>query len=181
LALAAVLLAGTAIGGVLLLNSDSGDVRTDDVEVGSEPQTEIIQTADVPAPETNANADAQAGESATAGANSGTVTNPATATAKAPKPNRPASAAPQTDQPQRDQVILGDDGETIYAGNTRIRNGRVETPNTVIGPDGIVPRPGAGVPIPPPDLRHLTPEQRRRVLRALRRNNVIIQRPTPQQ
>lgn len=180
MALVAVLLAGTAIGGVLLLNSDSGAVRTNDVEVGTEPQVEAIETTDLPPPETDANAEAEAGESATADANAGSATSTAAATAKAPKPNRPATTAPQADQSQRDQVILDDDGETIYVGNTRIRNGRVETPDRVIGPDGMVPRPGANVPIPPPDLRHLTPDQRRRVLRALRRNNVIIQRPTPQ-
>jgi serine/threonine protein kinase len=179
MAIVAVLLAGTAIGGVLLLNSESA-VRTNDVEVVPEPQVEMIQTADVPVTEPNANAEAHAGASATAAGNAAAaVVNPPTATAKAAKPNRPASTATQPDQSQGDNVIVGDDG-TIYAGNTRIRNGRIETPDTVIGPDGIVPRAGTGVPIPPPDLRHLTPAQRRRVLRSLRRNNVTIQRPTPQ-
>jgi eukaryotic-like serine/threonine-protein kinase len=74
------------------------------------------------------------------------------------------------------------EGDTVYVGNMKINNGRVEMPNRVIQQNDLGPEPNdfKMPPIPPPNLQHMTPEQRRRVLRALRRNGVVIVRPTPQ-
>ena len=85
----------------------------------------------------------------------------------------------------RDPNKIVVDGETIYMGDTKITDDRIETPDTIIDDNGVTPKvpspPRVRNPrmIPPPDLSHLTPEQRRRVLRAMRRNGVIIVRPTP--
>ncbi|MBC7900633.1 MAG: serine/threonine protein kinase [Saprospiraceae bacterium] len=56
------------------------------------------------------------------------------------------------------------DGETVYVGNMKITNGRVETPDTIIDENGIRPQvPNAMPPVMPPNLRNLTPAQRRRL------------------
>jgi hypothetical protein len=122
---------------------------------------------------------------AAANVESATANAPVTSTAVA-KPTGPAKTTRAQSPKKTDpSVDLGSDrviveGDTVYIGNTKITDGRIETPNRVIDENGITPRtPGAQPPIPPPDLRHLTPEQRRRVLRRLRRNGVIVARPTP--
>lgn len=72
-----------------------------------------------------------------------------------------------------DDVDLG--GKTVYVGNMKIKNGRVETPEVFIDENGITQKvPGVtGMPPVPPDMRHLTPAQRRRLLMKLRRHNQI--------
>lgn len=111
------------------------------------------------------------------------VTNPGSSSDKpseSTRQNRSQTANRSSAQTDRtDRVVV--DGENVYIGNTRIRNGVVETPDRIIDENGVHPRPRNAVPpIPPPDLRNLTPEQRRRVMRALRRNGVTVPRPNPQ-
>lgn len=67
------------------------------------------------------------------------------------------------------------DGETVTAGNTEIKDGSVKTPNSIIDQEGtrsIVPRVNPPETRFPPDLRNLTPQQRRR-LKMMRRNNQL--------
>ena len=67
------------------------------------------------------------------------------------------------------------DGKTIYVGNMRIRNGRVETPNSVMDENGVMRKvPNVELPEPamPPHFKNLTPEQRRK-LQIFRRQNQI--------
>lgn len=133
------------------------------------PAANAVANANVPEPESPASSDT-------------TVRNPS-ATAQA-RPQESARAARNQQQPVRDPDIdpgkIVIDGETIYMGNTKITpEGRIETPDRIITENGIMRRPNVQhPPIPPPDLRHLTPEQRRKVLRALRRSGVQV-RPAP--
>lgn len=110
---------------------------------------------------------------------------PATTQPSKPTRNQSASSSSGT-RVDPNRIVV--DGETIYMGNTKITpDGRIETPDRIIDENGVTPRvppqpgtaPGART-MPMPDLRHLTPEQRRRVLRALRRNGVVIARPSPE-
>lgn len=175
--LAAVLLACTAVGGAYLYNPALFDQHGEQTPAASLPAVD-----DVPVPMAESNAmDASANAVATVENNaaaSGTNSSPEKSRESA-KTSRPQAGAKEQPQTESRNVIL--DGDTVYVGNTRISNGRIQTPNSVIDPSGAPPRPGVNVPvIPPPDLRHLTPEQRRRVMRAIRRNGVVIARPSPQ-
>jgi serine/threonine protein kinase len=73
------------------------------------------------------------------------------------------------------------DGKTVYVGNVKIKNGRVETPDAFIDENGITPK----VPMVPkvrdieppqsslpPHLRNLTPQQRRKLQMQRRRNKM---------
>ena len=79
---------------------------------------------------------------------------------------------------------LGDtdiDGKTVYVGNMKIKNGRVETPDAFIDENGITPKapkvprvrevepPQSSL---PPHLRNLTPQQRRKLQIKRRRNTM---------
>ncbi len=70
------------------------------------------------------------------------------------------------------------DGKTIYVGNMKIKDGRVETPDAFIDERGITPKvpnvPDVRVvqPTLPPNFRNLTPEQRRK-LKIYRRKNQL--------
>ena len=175
-ALAALVLAGSVVGGVYFYDPALFNVDHEDepVAAAEAPVVEQVQPAAVE-PTTDAGA--------AANVETATENVPATSTAVA-KPNGPSKTArsqssTNTDPPvnvRSDRVIV--DGDTVYIGNTKITNGRIETPSGVIDENGIIPRTPVQ-PISPQDLRHLTPEQRRRVLRALRRNGVIVPRPTP--
>lgn len=175
--LAAVVLACSALGGAYLYDPALFGQHTEQTPAASVPVVE-----DVPAPPGESNVGNPSANAVAAAENNST----ATVTASTPersresaKTSRLQSTTKEPAQTETRSVIM--DGDTVYTGNTTIRNGRVETPNSVIDPNGIRPRPGVNVPtIPPPDLRHLTPEQRRRVMRALRRNGVVVTRPTPQ-
>jgi serine/threonine protein kinase len=177
--LAAVLLACTAVGAAYLYNPALFDQHSEQSPASSLPAVEDVP---VPVAESNvidpsANAVATFESNSAAAAASGSNSEKPRESAKT---SRPLSGTKE--QAQAESRSVTQDGETVYVGNTRIRNGRIETPDSVIDPNaGTPPRPGVNVPvIPPPDLRHLTPEQRRRVMRALRRNNVVIARPSPQ-
>ena len=75
------------------------------------------------------------------------------------------------------------DGKTIYVGNMKIRNGRVETPDSIIDETGITPKvPNVEPPLPalPPNYRNLTPEQRRKLQMVRRRNQIPLRRRPPE-
>jgi hypothetical protein len=173
---AAVVLACTAVGGAYLYNPALFD------HAEQTPSASLPTVEDVPAPPVESNAtDASASAVATAENNSAAA--PSNSSLERPRESAKTSRSQSgaKEQPQTESRGVSVEGETVYAGNTRISNGRVQTPNVVVDPNGMIPRPGVNVPtIPPPDLRHLTPEQRRRVMRAIRRNGVVIARPSPE-
>jgi hypothetical protein len=177
--LTAIVLACTAIGGAYLYNPA---LFHQDVEQA--PAAQVPPVEDVVEPSTNSNlsniATAELAPSSntseTGSATVESVTSP-DKSRESVKTNKP-STSKESPPPSIGGVIVQDG--TVYAGNTKISNGRVETPNGVIDPN-FNPRPGTHPPpMPPPDLRNLTPEQRRRVIRALRRNGVIVPKPSPQ-
>ena len=131
----------------------------------------------------NANIAEQGSPEMTTNTASSSPANSVTKPSQQAKASRGAAASTATSPGDPNKIIV--DGDTIYMGNTKITDEKIETPDAIIDNNGIMPkvppRPGARTPrvIEAPDLSHLTPEQRRRVMRALRRNGVIIVRPTP--
>jgi serine/threonine protein kinase len=177
--LTAIVLACTAIGGVYLYNP-----ALFDHDLEQAPAAQVPPVEDVVVPSTNSNLGNNAtaelapspNTSETGSATVQSVTSPDKSRESA-KTNKPSTS--KESQPPSIGGVIVQDG-TVYVGNTRISNGRVETPNGVIDPN-FNPRPGVNVPaMPPPDLRNLTPEQRRRVIRAMRRNGIIVPKPSPQ-
>lgn len=177
-ALAALVLVGSVVGGVYLYDPALFNFgREEPVPAAAVPVTEEVQP---PAVESTTEAGAASNvESATVNvpATGAAVAKP-TGSAKTARAQSSTNTGPAVDA-RSDRVIV--DGDTIYIGNTKITNGRIETPDGVIDEKGIVPRTrGINVPpMPPPDLRHLTPEQQQRVRRALRQYEVIVPKPTP--
>ena len=82
---------------------------------------------------------------------------------------------PTADKKQKSAVADSEtDRETVYVGNAKINNGRVETPNSIIDENRVRPK----GPLPP-NLRGLTLEQRRQ-MRIRRQNNQLnFPRPRP--
>ena len=181
-AFAALLLCGSVIGGVYLFNP----ALFGEENAETEPAVAVPLAAE--AETVNANVNAAPDNSAVAqtadAAAASTPSSPPLRYVEPPKNTRNNASANRQIQLKPDEIMV--DGDTVYMGNTKITNGRVETPNRVIQNDDInVNPPDTPLvrqpqrPIQLPDLRHLTPEQRRRVLRALRRNG-IVPRPSPQ-
>lgn len=65
-------------------------------------------------------------------------------------------------------------GKTIYLGNIKIKDGKVETPELIIDEKGFTPKTPPVAPVGPaePDMRHLTPAERRKI-QILRRRGVL--------
>ena len=191
-ALAVLILLGSIAGATYLINPEMFEHERVQPEPAASdvaenppapPVVEDSNTADV-----NANTDVGA---AAASAANETARPPSAASTGARVSNPPrsrqgevrASAEPDADADPGRIVV---DGETIYLGNTKISpDGRIETHDRVIAPGTVVTPRTPGVhqikPIPPPDMRGLTPEQRRRVLRAIRRSGIVIKpAPSPQ-
>ncbi|NOT48843.1 MAG: serine/threonine protein kinase [Acidobacteria bacterium] len=66
-------------------------------------------------------------------------------------------------------------GKTIYVGNMKIKNGRIETPDSFIDENGVTPKTPSIPPTRPvrmPDMRNLTPAQRRK-MQELRRRGLV--------
>lgn len=89
-----------------------------------------------------------------------------------------AKAAPSNSDETASDIV--DDkvevkGKTVYVGNIKIKDGRVETPDSFIDERGVTPKtpqvPPAG-PVRMPDMRHLTPAQRRKI-QELRRRGLL--------
>ena len=175
-AIAAVILLGSIAGGAYLVKPElfRRMEASPQTEAGA-PVTTSTQEVDGAAANVNT-VPVNSLQQADAGA------NVAAATATAPRTNEPAKPTrnqPATSQPagKPDRVVVVD-GNTIYMGNEKLLPDRPEIPNRMM--DGNVAPPPSRTHMPPPaDLRHLTPEQRRRVLRALRRGGVVV-RPSPE-
>jgi serine/threonine protein kinase len=99
---------------------------------------------------------------------------------KTPQPAR-TEADRSTKTAAREKPSTAEDGDpndqTIYVGNMRIRNGRVETPDSIIDENGIRPRnpkipqvPGFPPGLTREQIRQMTPEQRRRIRKIYIRN-----------
>jgi serine/threonine protein kinase len=194
LGVAGVLLAGTVVGGAFLYKSG--------VFVHEDSQPEAVATTPAP-PDTNSiaadsntatdsvadvNSYTSSNTDPQASAESRTSTDAAIATPKTTdqgKNTRAQSGSNRSVRPDPNQIIV--DGETVYMGNTKITpEGRIEMPDRVIDENGVTmlkpTTPNVKPPvIPPIDPRYMTPRQRRRLMEALRRNQIRMQpRPTPQ-
>ncbi|HEX6127352.1 MAG TPA: serine/threonine-protein kinase [Pyrinomonadaceae bacterium] len=184
--LAAAVLLGSIAGGAYLIGPEMFDHETAQPEAQTEAQAEAAAPPAVePVVEdktlaTNVNAGAVAPPAVEEVTRPSTSSAASTATAKTSEPSKPArnqggaKADPEVHLNSGKIVI---DGDTVYMGNTKITpDGRIETPDRVITGSGVNRTPIT--PIPPPDMRGLTPQQRRQVLRAIRRSGVVIQ-PAP--
>jgi len=176
--LAGVLLVGTVLGGAYLYDPS--------LFLGETPDPGAVETA-LPTAETNpvsqdvnlntTNAAVEATTSDSGDANS------ATAKISEPSKNVRSQTAPsKSAQAKPGEINI--DRETIYAGNTKVTDGKIETGDHVIDENGISPRtptiPNVNPAIPPIDMRYMTPRQRRRLQEALRRNRVTtMPRRTP--
>jgi hypothetical protein len=177
---------------IVVLGSIAGGAYLYDPTLFNHTETAIPEPAAVVQPVDEVKVNASNSTAAAAATTPETDTNSRTATTSdvtsATKPvdqsknNRTQAQTNTPAQPETPKIVV--DGETIYMGNTKILpDGRIETPDRIIDENGVRPR---TPPVPPPgfdpqvmpDLRHLTPEQRRKVLRALRRNGIIV-RPSP--
>lgn len=110
--------------------------------------------------------------------------------AKAETDKNPSKPSPKgdkrtiADQRTKIEITGPEDDPTVYIGNMKVKDGRVETPDTIIDENGVMPR-APKVPPPTgfepgryPDPSRLTPAQRRR-LQELRRKGLIppVRRP----
>ncbi len=98
------------------------------------------------------------------------------------KASKPAPAAPQSPVPG-DQIRVN--GETVYVGNMKITNGKIEGPGYFIDENGIKRTiPMAPIVVPKPrtftaeELKHMTPEERQK-LRMIWGNRVLETPVTP--
>jgi hypothetical protein len=140
------------------------------VEVNPQPTAPEV-VADTPL--TNANVADDSAKAAVQPPASKTVEVP-----KSPKPNRPG--APDGTATDEDIVVKGD---TIYVGNTKIRDGAVQTPEVYIDENGIrrrIPKPV----IPPinisrEQLRMMTPQQRRKLRLLMQNQKPVLNPPAP--
>ena len=184
-ALAALLLVGTVAGGAYLYDPAlfHGAAAVEPEQTVADPVVEQVvpATGDV----TNVNAEAPTQEPAV-GAET-RIERPAEVRAGGdpPKPARGQGISNSVPNADPGKIVI--DGDTVYMGNMKITDDRIETPDQVITGEGVTRRtpqtPGVQPPprvVPAPDLRHLTPQQRRRVMRILRRNGIVV-RPTPAQ
>jgi predicted Ser/Thr protein kinase len=104
--------------------------------------------------------------------------------APAKQPSKTAKISPDGNRSVADDNLddFDLDGKTIYVGNMKIRNGKVETPTSIIDEKGVTPRvPNAEPPYPmmPPNFKSLTPEQRRKLQIMRRRNQLPPQKRFP--
>ncbi|HUS00009.1 MAG TPA: hypothetical protein VMZ26_18240, partial [Pyrinomonadaceae bacterium] len=169
-----VVVAGAALCGAYLYNPVffAGEAKAPEAV----PVAPAIEMNSVPTA-ANANVDGPAEAESAAPAES----NAAIAKTQEPaKTVRAQDGASKPRQPKADQIII--DGETVYMGNTKITEDRIETPDAVIDENGITPRqpktPKVRPEIPPIDMRYMTPAQRQRLLQTLRRNGVRMM-PSP--
>ena len=174
---AGLLLAGSIAAGVFVYNPgifSSADPAASDSQLISQPAN-----TDTPATETAAEIvtppEPEAADGATKSVESKsegekTQTKQVAKTAKATSSGSGAAASNDPDE-------MDLEGKTIYVGNMKIKNGRVETPDSFIDENGVTPKtpkaPNIEVPqqpVSPPNFRNLTPEQRRK-LQMMRRKN----------
>ncbi len=95
---------------------------------------------------------------------------------KGVRPEKPSTAARnETTTTANNDVDPDLKGKTIYVGNIKIKDGKVETPDSFIDDNGVHPKVPAQPNLGPdfvPDMRNLTPAQRRK-LQELRRRGIL--------
>ena len=181
---ALLLLAGTVTAGFYLYNPSlfHRNAPAEPEQTNAEPVVEQV----VPANVETANVNAEATTEEPAVGTETRIDRPAEARAADPaRSTRSQAASNSVQRADPNKIVI--DGDTVYLGNTKITEHGIETPDRVITDDGITQRtpqtPQIQPPLrvmPAPDLRHLSPDQRRRVMRILRRNGIVA-RPTPGQ
>ncbi|MEP6850642.1 MAG: serine/threonine-protein kinase [Acidobacteriota bacterium] len=114
----------------------------------------------------------EAGESQTSDKGKTSSSPERSDTAKTGKPN-----AREKQPPADDDIGDGDsDDSTVYVGNMKVKNGRVETPDTIIDENGIRKKNGNRPPDPNfptltrEQMQQMTPQQRRRIRQIYLRN-----------
>ena len=179
-ALAALLLVGSVAGGVYLYNPNLFHRAASEPEPAAEPAVEAIESGVVDS-EANSNANTLA-ESASepepeAEIRTGSASN--TRPAETVRTSRPQATQNADVNANPGKIVI--DGDTIYLGNMKIVDEDFEIPDGATDANSTIRRtprtPGIHPPpptMPAPDMRHLTPEQRRRVLRAIRRKGIVI-------
>ncbi len=183
---AGLLLAGSIAAGVFVYNPNifsSADPAPNESQLTSQPATTdspatetAVETVTPPEPE-SADGATKSVESRSEIEKSQTKQVAKTAKATSSSSGQAASDAP-------DEIDL--EGKTIYVGNMKIKNGRVETPDSIIDENGITPKtprvPNIEAPHPvlPPNFNNLTPEQRRRRQMMRRKNQFPAGRRYPQ-
>src|SRR5829696_2038029 len=103
--------------------------------------------------------------------------------------SEPAQSQARTSSPTKKKAGSAEDvtidGETLYVGNMKIKDGVIETPDTYIDENGIRKRiPGQSMhprPPLPPEVQYLTPEQRRKIDIIRQRAIEKALKPTPEQ
>jgi serine/threonine protein kinase len=178
---AALILAGIAAGAVYfadpaLFGSDS---KPDAVP-------EVISKDVLPAAEANSDAADPVGPSVPPAANGKAAATTAPGT---DKPSAAKTAAKTGGQAKGQNATV--DGDTIHIGNMTIRDGVIETPDTIIDENGVrrkFPMRPKAVPIKPltpEQMQYLSPEQQQKLEKLIRdqelRRQQIPARPTPGQ
>jgi serine/threonine protein kinase len=172
---AGVLLAAAALFGTYLYNPSlfAGEAKAPEAV----PPAAVVGTEPVAA-NTTANVIADPVPESAAVPESNTAT---AKTSEPPKSVRPQTGGVKTSPARPSEIVI--DGETVYMGNTKITDGRIETPDHIIDENGITPRrptaPNVRPVIPPIDMRYMTPQQRRKLQETLRRNRITMAPPTP--
>ncbi len=101
-----------------------------------------------------------------------------------PRPATKTDKRARADESQRVEITGPEDDPTVYVGNMKVKEGRVETPDSVFDDEGVRPRfpkvPQRVGPNGYPDPRYLTPAQRRK-LQELRRKGLLpsVKKPDP--
>lgn len=147
--------------------------------------------ASQPSPAIGASAEAQKDPStdeAAAGTAPAPKDEPARAETETPASRQTSKAAKTGTSRRSDVNATGDpndfdlDGKTVYVGNMKIKNGRVETPDSYIDENGVTPKAPTVPRIGPdgmPDMRYLSPAQRRKINQLRRRG--LLQPVKPSQ
>ena len=186
IAIAVLLLAGIAAGGAFmfdptffgLMNDDKADAQQLNEVPAAEQSPAPIEASSAPAAEP----DPSASQSETVVADAAPVES-----APAPKaaaPVRQAKSQPGTKQRSTDPNDVVIDGETMYFGNMKITEDKIETPDTIIDENGVRrklrvnPKINPVHPIPP-GTTYLTPEQIEKLKSIRQRAIENALKPTP--
>jgi serine/threonine protein kinase len=183
---AAVLLAGTVLGGAYLY-----DPNLFTGEATQSPEAEAVveapeDAANSVAVDPMANANSVTGSNVVAaGAEAPPNPNPPTAKTSEPAKNNrtqsPSGGTRQIQADDNDEVMV--DGDTVYIGNMKVGpDGTIESTNGIRRTPRSPNVPGVDPVIPPINMRYMTPRQRQRLIETLRKHRVTIApSPTPPQ
>ncbi len=176
---AGLLLAGSLAAGVYVYNPglfSTGNPVTDESQIPSQTvESNNVEASVQPAPPVSETSGSNEKDAQTKAENERTPAKQASKTVKTGADGKRIAADDNVDD-------FDLDGKTIYVGNMKIRNGKVETPTSTIDETGVTPRvPNVEPPYPvmPPNFKNLTPEQRRKLQIMRRRNQLPPQRRSP--